>query len=515
MARKRILRKMLKKKAKQPRRSILELKAKEARDFFLTHDSYCNFDLPPYFRFDAILRKISREIVNWTCTKVRRREVRKLDNVNHTILSNKDGRFAWRPLQLCHPILYVDLVHQMTEPASWKIIKERFTDFTELSRIDCMSLPVQSQSKRKDKAELILQWWQKIEQRSIELALDYSTLIHADISDCYGSIYTHSIAWALHEKSVAKENRKPNDLIGNKVDNCIQDMQQGQTNGIPQGTVLMDFVAEIVLGYADTLIDQAIQKTDIDKDKYHILRYRDDYRIFSQSVVDGETILKCIAESLVELGLRLNTQKTEITTDVITGAIKKDKIAWVSLAQKNSGLEEQLIIIRKHGMQFPNSGSLQKALSKYLNRIDKLSKKPCQLLALISLIVDIAFHSPKTQPITMAILSKLLSLLKTQKEKESVVQQVLKKSSSIPNIAYLEIWLQRAILHSGIDQSFMTPLCKLASGDFNEIWNSSWIGKENELLKQMVNATKVIRKRKMKKLPEVIDPSEVQLFNEY
>ena len=29
-------------------------------------------------------------------------------------------------------------------------------------------------------------------------------------------------------------------------------MTYGQTNGIPQGSSLMDFIAEIILGYADT-----------------------------------------------------------------------------------------------------------------------------------------------------------------------------------------------------------------------------------------------------------------------
>jgi len=221
----------------------------------------------------------------------------------------------------------------------------------------------------------VLRWWQAIEQRSIELALDYNVLIHADISDCYGAMYTHAIAWALHTKSVAKKNRHDSSLLGNVIDRRIQDMRQGQTNGIPQGAVLMDFIAEMVLGYADTIIDQSIQETGITD--YRILRYRDDYRIFSRSIVDGETILKCIAESLVELGFKLNTQKTKIETDVINGSIKEDKQTWLSSVQRNKNLEKHLIIIRNHGVKFLNSGSLQTALSEYLNRVVTLKDPPC------------------------------------------------------------------------------------------------------------------------------------------
>lgn len=500
-----------KKAAKPTSRSVLDLTASQARAFFLKHDSYCNFDLPAYFGFDSLLQAVSKEIDSWTCSKTERRDVRELDDANHTILSNKDGRFAWRPIELCHPVLYVDLVHQITEPAHWAAIKKRFAKFSQPDCIACMSLPVQSRSKKRDKAEQILQWWQAIEQRSIELSLDYNVLVHADISDCYGAMYTHSIAWALHTKRVAKDKRRDHSMLGNVIDSRIQDMRRGQTNGIPQGSVLMDFIAEMVLGYADLLIDRAVQQSGITG--FHILRYRDDYRIFAQSVVDGEAILKCIAESLVDLGFKLNTQKTKIDTDVIGGSIKEDKQAWNASIKGDKNLEKHLLLIRNHGVQFPNSGSLQTALASYLNRIDALTDAPYCLQALISIVVDIAFHSPKTQPTTMAILSKLLSLLGSTAEKQLVVDRVLKRFKSVPNTGYLEIWLQRATLHSGTGQSYREPLCRLADGASEPIWNSAWIS--SPTLANTVDAKKLIKEAKKKKLPSVINPSEVQLFDTY
>ena len=83
--------------------------------------------------------------------------------------------------------------------------------------------------------------------------------MHLDISNCYGSIYTHTIPWALHTKHVAKSNQNNNDLLGNKIDSLIQLMQNGQTNGIPQGSVLMDFIAEIILSYVDKLLDEKLK----------------------------------------------------------------------------------------------------------------------------------------------------------------------------------------------------------------------------------------------------------------
>ena len=78
-----------------------------------------------------------------------------------------------------------------------------------------------------------------------------SVSLVTDITDCYGSIYTHSIPWALHTKEKAKKEKATKKLIGNIIDFLLQKMSYDQTNGIPQGSVLMDFIGEIVLGYAD------------------------------------------------------------------------------------------------------------------------------------------------------------------------------------------------------------------------------------------------------------------------
>ena len=118
---------------------------------------------------------------------------------------------------------------------------------------------MESLTTQKDKAEQISHWWREIEQRSIELALDYEYIIQTDITDCYGSIYTHSIVWALHNKDVAKRERQNPKLLGNIIDRHIQDMSYGQTNSIPQGSTLMDFIAEMILGYADSELTRKIK----------------------------------------------------------------------------------------------------------------------------------------------------------------------------------------------------------------------------------------------------------------
>ena len=299
----------------QDEQSVLDMTSTEARQFLLKPESYCNIDFPPYFRFSRMLSNVSRVVGRADLRGMQKQTPRSCEQVNYPLLTNKDGRHAWRPLQLIHPALYVSLVNHITTKTHWKAIRTRFSEFQSLSNFRCLSIPVRSRTTRKDKAAQILHWWQGIEQGAIELALDYAYVLHADITDCYGAIYTHSVAWALHGKATAKANRTDMTLIGNLIDAHIQDMRHGQTNGIPQGSVLMDLVSEMVLGYADLELSERLTKNGITD--YVVLRYRDDYRIFVNNPQSGEAILKTLTEVMIDLGLKLNTAKTTGSQSVV------------------------------------------------------------------------------------------------------------------------------------------------------------------------------------------------------
>ena len=233
-------------------KTILELSHTEAKQYFLKQENYCNIDLPKYFDFQPLLDALSNE----NTENIDLKNAKKIDDVNYKFLTNKDGKFAWRPLQLINPAIYVNLVNKITEEENWKLIVKRFKKFQKNKRIECCSIPtVATENNKSNKAISIINWWQQIEQQSLELALNYDCFMNTDITDCYGSIYTHSIAWALHGKNIIKANlNQLKGKLGNSIDEAIQSMQFRQTNGIPQGSILMDFIAEMVLGYADKIL---------------------------------------------------------------------------------------------------------------------------------------------------------------------------------------------------------------------------------------------------------------------
>lgn len=509
-------------KKDNPSKNILSLTHSELKDFFLKNESYINLDLPPYFNFNLLLKELDKKIANKDLNSIKkllpesqqnpkknkRYDINSLENVNYKLLHNKNGKYDWRPYEIINPILYVFLVKTITKKDNWIQIQDRITDILTNSKIQCLSLPIVSETKNSDKAEQILNWWEQVEQNSLILSLDYNYIYHTDITDCYSSIYTHSIPWALHTKNVAKQNQT-NSLVGNQIDTIIRNMRFGQTNGIPQGSVLMDFIAELVLLYADEELTKRI--SHIDEKDYKILRYRDDYRIFVNSTQIADEIIKNLTEVLIELGLKLHSSKTTHNTNVIQGSIKEDKIEWIQRNKLQKTLQKKLINIHSFGLKYPNSGTLVKELQSFLHLIKqkKSLKKYENINVLISIIVDIAYLNPKTYPISIAIISNLLNHTDDINTSQ-MIEKVLNKFKNIPNTNYLEIWLQRAIIkHTNIHIPFKEKICKLVNNESIEIWNNEWTIDE---LKDIINTIPIIDNQILNTMDKEINENEVKLF---
>ena len=162
------------------RKIVLELTHDEARNFFLKHETYCNIDLPKYFSFSELLKKISDEYKDKNLVNDFSRSKKamgELDDVNYLLYANKDGKLSWRPLQLIHPLAYVALVHEITTEKNWDKLQARFKKFQNNNRIKCLSIPVQSENKQSDKAQQISNWWEQVEQQSILLSLQYDYIL--------------------------------------------------------------------------------------------------------------------------------------------------------------------------------------------------------------------------------------------------------------------------------------------------------------------------------------------------
>ncbi len=496
-------------------KNVLNLSSKDAKKFFLDQEAYSNIELPPYFIFNKMLTKIDKEFNNKELTFGDLGKAKKYETVNHVLYGNKDGKYAWRKYEIINPLLYISLVNVITEHNNWNFLQGRFRQFQLNKNIECESIPVLQKFKSKQRASQISQWVSGIENRSIALYLEYKFLYQTDITDCYGSLYTHSIPWAIHTKEESKRKREYIDLFGNKIDHHIQAMSYGQTNGIPQGSILMDFVVEIVLGYIDTKLWEKLAVTLKGK-KFHILRYRDDYRIFTNDVTDGDIILKCLSETLLDFGFRLNANKTYHCDDIITGSIKPDKIdaLRIEAVPKNltkAELLRQLLIVQQIGKKFPNAGALKNRLSKVLEVV-KNKDFYNQQEVISSLLIDIAYNNPNSFPVIAGLISNCISKLPSKSKKELIIK-IKDKICTLANIGLIEIWIQRMSIGWKFKLQLNEKLCQAVYGKGQAIFVTDWINYNT--IKKLIDSNSYIDKSTLSKTKALINKKEVQIFDLY
>lgn len=490
---------------------IIELASADARAHFLKGSSYFNGDFPKYISFEPILQAVEVALAGGSYTAIKCSNPNSLPSVNYSFTANKDGKFAWRPFELIHPALYVSLVNALTEETNWKTVKARMACF-EGGIVECCSSPVVSNDHQTDVAAQIQGWWQAVEQRSLASSLEYKYLLHTDVTDCYGALYTHSIPWALHGMPAAKAGKHDASLLGNVVDAHIRAGRYGQTNGISQGSVLMDFIAEIVLGFVDEMINLELANTS----DVRILRYRDDYRIFSNTQEHAEEVLKIVSDKLRVVGMKLGASKTVACNNVIEGSVKPDKLARIELQDLGTSnakiIQKQLLRLHAFGQRYPNSGALRRLVGEFHTNIAKQVEPPDDLDVQVAIATDIGFVSPSTFPAVAGILSHLISLAPIN-EKAGLWTKVRNKMARVPYNGYLEVWLQRVIKPKALGLAFDSaePLCQIVNGQTPSLWNCTWIG--STALNEAIDVGKLVVSD-ASEASEVIQPDEVELFKQ-
>lgn len=490
---------------------LIDLSHTEAGAYFLKGSSYFNGDLPRYVSFEPILNDVASILKGGNYHSIKSSSPAELSGVNYSFTANKDGRFAWRPYELINPAIYVSLVNEMCAEESWKFICQRIKSF-EGGIVECCSAPVMSVDHQTDVATQVKSWWQKVEQRSLIYSLEFSHLLHTDVTDCYGSLYTHSISWALHGLDEAKRNKGSKELLGNRIDSHIQASRYGQTNGIAQGSVLMDFIAELVLGYVDELINDDSESIK----ECRILRYRDDYRIFANNDEQAEKALKIISDKLRAVGMRLGVSKTIASRNVVDGSLKADKLAGIELNDLGHSnaktIQKQLLRLHSFGQRFPNSGALRRLVSEFHGAVCKQTEAPDDLEVQVAIATDIAFCSPATFPAVAGILSHLISLAPAE-AKQQLWLKVREKMARVPYNGYLEIWLQRVIQPKSVGLPFESDerICQIVSGNTPILWDCSWVS--SEPIKKAIDVTRIVVSNAADE-DEVVQPEEVELFKQ-
>lgn len=156
----------------------------------------------------------------------------------------------------------------------------------------------------------------------------FDLLLRLDVSKCFDSIYTHSLPWSTLGTAAAKDFLdESRNTFGGRFDRLMQEMNQGETNGIVIGPEFSRIFAEVILQYADRNFQRSMLEVHgyRHRDDYQVFRYVDDYFIFCTSRVDLSHVERQLGIALKELKLGVNASKSTV--------IKKPIITQLTIAK--------------------------------------------------------------------------------------------------------------------------------------------------------------------------------------
>jgi len=185
-----------------------------------------------------------------------------------------------------------------------KIICDNWTEIQKIFSRSKISSSKQVEDKSGERATTMIDTFGEFKGKCLEQSFDKLFELKTDISKYFPTIYTHSIPWAIHSKSVAKSRRNDDALLGNLLDKAIRSGQSGQTIGIPIGPDTSRIISEILGCTFDKLLT--------DKFKLVGFRYVDDCFFFFDSQSSAEQVFKHFQSILTEYGLDINEEKTSI-----------------------------------------------------------------------------------------------------------------------------------------------------------------------------------------------------------
>ena len=370
-----------------------------------------NYVLPPCF--SVVSRPLKPSLYNKVTNKGTKFKVDRSECVN---VHFPKSEFTDRTFGIIHPHIHSDITFHITN--NWlKIVNAMIPSD---SQVASYSFPVPIDSKTPGRlsflrsGRMIYEFITMTDVDITSVAYKYSHMVKADIKNFYPSIYTHSIAWALHGKA---NIRKPKNLhnynhLGNRLDRLFQCANDGCTNGIPIGPVVSDVIAEIIASAVDRIFTKKLKAETVDCEA---VRFKDDYRILVKSEADAKMVIKTLQAALKEYNLELSDEKTKIVTlpdglfrEWVSKyhAIYPERLKSFSWKQ----FREMYLAVIEIDRTCPGTGVIDRFLADITNSKGKMKIwiGDNNLEKVISMLLMLATLRVKAFPKVMAILEMLL-----------------------------------------------------------------------------------------------------------
>lgn len=206
-----------------------------------------------------------------------------------------------RSLGIPNPLAYARLCKCISD--NWHLIQEHFQKYTEGQEYIISRIHLRKMKNTGCLFEMNYKNWRLDGTPEPDLLIGKRYIVEADISNCFPSIYTHSLAWALVGKEEAKANKYCDKKWYNKLDKYTRNIKDGETHGLLIGPHVSNLLSEIILCRVDE---------ELYKKGWRYVRYIDDYSCYVESYEKAQDFLLDLREALRLYGLTLNHKKTKI-----------------------------------------------------------------------------------------------------------------------------------------------------------------------------------------------------------
>jgi hypothetical protein len=324
--------------------------------------------------------------------------------------------FTDRTFGIMHPHIHNDIAFHLSR--NWKAIVDALIPKDSCVTAYSFPIPVAKTTPGRlgklRSGRMIYEFIDMTDDDLVSVAYRYTHLVKADIKNFYPSIYTHSLAWALHGKRrIRKAGNFYNfNLLGNRLDKLFQNANDGCTNGVPIGPAVSDVAAEIIAAAVDRELTRRIHALGVE---CSAVRFKDDYRILVKSESDGRALIKALQASLKEFNLELSDEKTKV--ELLPAGLFRE---WVSryhaIHPKRretftwKQFRELYIGVLEIDRVCPGTGVIDRFLADIVSRKGrlKLNLEERNLERAISMLLMLGTRRVKAFPKIMAILESVV-----------------------------------------------------------------------------------------------------------
>lgn len=238
-------------------------------------------EFPPCF--------VSRDFSSGLANKVLGIQPDREDGYGVIALQSTRYDLAPRNMEVLHPRAFAKIVRQLR--VSWD-------DWKSVESNHSSALRVTEHSDGRV--------FSMVESADAELLVKPGSRFRAkvDITNFYGSIYTHAIPWAVHGIELAKSKRDDGSDWANRLDVEMRQARRRETTGISIGPGTSAIIGEIMLGAVDERLRAA---------NYEFLRFIDDYFFVGGNRNEAEEFIRAVRDELAALKLTIHPGKTKIT----------------------------------------------------------------------------------------------------------------------------------------------------------------------------------------------------------